>query len=137
MRQLSLIVGGHFRPPAKQVLARLPAGTLLMLEEDNNNLYDAAAVKVLVDPAVIPESQFGELEPELNEAGVTLEQLMSGGPLQLGFIPAQEGKPLAKARMAEPELLGNMQVRELMPCKASISFAVDGSPRVILEETEQ
>lgn len=130
----TLIVGAHFRPPAKQVLGHIVAGTELSLQEDNENAYDAAAVRVMFDPANIPDSEFSQLEIELLEAGVTLEQLMSGGPIHLGFVPAQNGKPLAKARQLDPDILGNQQVRELMMsgCNCSLDFALDGSPKLTI-----
>lgn len=132
----TLIVGAHFRPPAKQVLAHLVSETELMLVEDNENAYDAAAVRVMFDPGLIPESEYTSLESELLEAGVTLEQLMSGGPIQLGFVPAQDGKPLRTARTTEPNLLGNQQVRELIgdgEFAAWLDFAPDGSPRLSID----
>lgn len=131
----TLIVGAHFRPPAKQVLAHAPAVAELFFQEDNQNAYDAAAVRCIFDPKHIPESEFLALESELLEAGVTLEQLMSGGPIHLGYVPAQDGKPLAKARQDSPGLLGNQQVREIMagqPHTVSLGFASDGSPRAII-----
>lgn len=129
----TLIVGAHFRPPAKQVLAVLPQGAKLELEEQNDNLYDAAAVRVLVGLGEIPQEQMAGLAAELPNAGMTLEQLMSTGPVFLGFLPAQDGKPLAKARVTEPGLLGNREVRELMPVAASLGFAPDGTVRIYLE----
>ncbi len=130
----TLIVGAHFRPPAKQLLAALAGGCQLTLLEDNENAYDAAAVKVMLDPQDIPEVAQAELEGTLPDAGLTLAQLMSTGPIQLGFVPAQAGKPLAKARQTDPELLGNLQVRELMPdVAATLGFAIDGSPLLLLE----
>ena len=90
-KHTTLLVGAHFRPPAKQVLAHLAAGTPLSLAEDNDNEYDPAAVRVYVNTEAIPEGEHPALEGELLEAGVTLEQLMSTGPVFLGFIPAQDG----------------------------------------------
>lgn len=134
-RYNTLIVGAHFRPPAKQVLAHIMSGTELSLLEDNENAYDAAAVRVMFDPGLIPELEYPSLESELLEAGVSLEQLMSGGPIHLGFVPAQDGKPLAKARQTEPAILGNQQVREIMmggDYKCSLDFAADGSPKLLI-----
>lgn len=136
----TLIVGSHFRPPAKQVLAHLSSGTELLLAEDNENAYDAAAVRVNFDPKHIPETEYPTLEGELLEAGITLEQLLSAGPIQLGFVPAQDGKPLMKIRVTEPGCLGNVQVREIMgngqgpasPYQALLDFAADGSPRLAI-----
>lgn len=135
----TLIVGSHFRPPAKQLLAVLAAGHSLRLEEDNENAYDAAAVRVMLDLTdaggmpLLGEAQLKILEAELPGAGMTVEQLVSAGPIQLGFVPAQDGKPLAKARLAEPELVGNLQVRELPWTHTTLGFALDGSPRLQIE----
>lgn len=146
----TLIVGAHFRPPAKQCLAHLASGAELTLEEENDNAYDPAAVRVMLDPTQIPETEFLMLEGELLEAGVTLEQLMSGGPIKIGFVPAQDGKPLAKARLSDPTILGNQQVREIMmgarqdlnlgedadhagvPYTCRLDFAADGSPKMLI-----
>lgn len=146
----TLIVGAHFRPPAKQLLAVLAQGQPLRLEEDNENAYDASAVRVMLDLAGeggaprLTEVQLAMLEQELPNVGLTLEQLMSTGPVQLGYLPAQDGKPLAKIRLTEPDILGNQQVREIMLTdadggpgyKALLGFAVDGSPRLLLEVEE-
>lgn len=138
----TLLVGAHFRPPAKQVLAHLPVGTQLTLEPEPDNPYDPLAIKVFVDPALIPESQFSALDKELLETGNTIEQIMSGGPIWLGYVPAAEGKPLAKARAnGELDLIGNDKVREIgalgeSEYAATLAFGPDGSPRMILETRE-
>lgn len=141
----TLIVGAHFRPPAKQVLQFLPAGAELQFEEENDNPYDAAAVKVFADPGQIPDEVHGLLDEELANCGMTLEMLMSAGPVFLGYVPSQGGKPLQKARQSEPGLLGNEQVRELFLSEDGIclmgsknaprvvlGFAPDGSPRALI-----
>lgn len=132
----TLIVGAHFRPPAKQVLAHLVSETELTLVEDNDNPYDAAAVRVMFDPILIPDTEYPALESELLEAGITLEQLMSGGSIHMGFVPAQDGKPLAKARQSDPTILGNQQVREIMMgdqgYRCYLDFAADGSPKLTI-----
>lgn len=134
---VTLIVGAHFRPPAKQLLNYLPMGAALTLLPDDSNEYDALAVKVQVDPNLVPASQWPALDAELLETGNTIEQVLSAGPVQLGFIPAQGGKPLEKARALEPHLAGNAQVRELLGLEQSgqgslavqLAFGPDGSPR--------
>lgn len=134
--QTTLIVGAHFRPPAKQLLGHLPTGAKLQLLPQDDNPYDPAAVQVLVDPLQVPSERWEQLDQELLETGNTVEQIMSAGPVQLGFVPAQGGKPLEKARAIRPDLLGNEQVRELLgheqsgqiALSASLTFAIDGSP---------
>lgn len=136
----TLIVGAHFRPPAKQLLAVLPPGHPLRLEEDNENAYDPAAVRVMLyltdgnGMPLISEQVMAALAAELPNCGLTLEMLMSGGPVQLGFVPAQEGKPLARARVSNPEYLGNQQIRELMPdCQCTLGLTVDGGVNLVIE----
>ena len=129
----SLLVGAWARPPAKQVLAVLPAGAQLTLQAEPENPYDANAVRVMVSPEVIPESQYTALDEALLTVGHTLEMLMSSGPLQLGYLPAQAGKPLAKARQQEPGLAGNQDVFEAVlagKAFATLAFGLDGTPRV-------
>lgn len=131
----SLLVGSHFRPPAKMILAHLPAGCELILEPEDGNPYDEEAVKVLVEEKLIPESQYPALDEELPAMGYTLEQVMSGGTVWLGYLPASGGKPLLKAQQTEPGLVGNHEFREEMldsSHRASLGFAGDGSPRVVL-----
>lgn len=140
----TLIVGAHFRPPAKQILAIIPGGARVTLEEDNENAYDSSAVKVFLPLDQIPDSQMAGLAEELPNSGLTLEQLMSSGPVWLGYLPATEGKPLAKAKLTEPELIGNQQVREIMGQGQSdpqgysccLGFGTDGSPRLEITTTE-
>lgn len=134
--QLTLIcplVGAHFRPPAKQILAHLPAGAGLILEPEPENPFDPQAVKVSVPVTAIPESEFPALAQELPEAGLTLEQLMSGGTVWLGYIAKSSGKPLTQAQQSEPSLVGNAEVAEVTaqrgPGSARLAFGPDGSPR--------
>lgn len=141
-RVIAPLVGDHFHPPASLVLKHLPTGSRLQLEPDPGNPYDEFAVKVLVDPGEIPESQFGALgnfEFGLPSMGLTLEQLQSSGPIWLGHLAASGGKPLAKALAAEPGLVGNREVLDLMKDpdhRAELAFAPDGKPRVVVSIPE-
>lgn len=131
----TLLVGDHFRPPAKLVLAHLPAGAKLGLEPEDNNPYDDEAVRVMLDPGQIPESQFPALEEGLPEMGCTLEQLMSGGPLHLGYVPKSGGKPLVTAQGSDPGLIGNHEVREILLSashQATLSFDPAGKAQIQL-----
>lgn len=134
----TLLVGDHFRPPAKLVLAHLPSGTRLRLELEDGNPYDQDAIRVLVETRLIPESQFGALETALPDMGYTLEQVLSGGTVWLGYIPASRGKPLATAQRVEPDLVGNHEFREEMlgEYSATLAFAQDGKARVLLTVQE-
>lgn len=140
MKQItSLLVGDHFVPPAKLLLQHLASGCGLILEPDDANPYDEEAVVVSVDCQLIPDSQFPALEEALPAMGFTLEQIMSGGTVRLGHVASSAGKPLAKARQQEPELVGNHQFREGMldsGHRASLAFGPDGKARVVLEYGE-
>jgi hypothetical protein len=129
-----LLVGEHFRPPAKLILANLPAKTELRLELENDNPYDAHAVRVLVLPSKIPESRFETLAAQLPEYGATLEQVLSSGPIWLGYVAASEGKPLKTAQVGDPSLVGNQEFRAALEAndeyKATLGFGLDERARV-------
>lgn len=127
----SLLVGMHFRPPASTILAHLPAGAKLILEPEPENPYDADALKVLVDPREIPESQFSQLDEVLPASGATLEQIMSSGPIWLGYVAKSGGKPLAKAGLTS----GNREFVEGLcdpECETKLAFGPAGEALVKL-----
>ncbi len=138
---LCLITGQWFRPPAKQVLAVLSAGTALSLVAESDNPYDPQAVKVMFQPrGGISEAAFSQLDSELLNCGMTLEMLMSGGEIQLGYLAASGGKPLAKARAAGEVLTGNAEVFEAVlaqQASACLAFGPDGSPRALVTVQEE
>ena len=139
----TLLVGDHFRPPAKLLLAHLPSGCELGLEPEDSNPYDEEAVRVMLDPRLIPDSQYPALEDEtsgLPTMGFTLEQVMSTGPMQLGYIPKTGGKPLLTAQAGDPGLVGNHEVREALmhsDHKATLAFGPDGKARVLVTYSEE
>lgn len=137
MRYTSLLVGAHFRPPAKQILAHIPAGAGLSVEAEPDNPYDPGAIRVWIDPGFIPASQYPALETELPNGGTTLEAVLAGGPVWLGYVAGQSGKPLLKARAGgEPELIGNQQLAELgdwTRFQFQLGFGADGTPRLVVE----
>lgn len=90
----SLLVGMHFRPPAKTLLASLPAGTRLRLEAEPGNPYDENAIAVLLDSAELPESQHPTLEQALPANGSSLEEVLAQRWWHLGYVAASGGKPL-------------------------------------------
>lgn len=135
---ISLIVGMHFRPPAKQVLAVLPSGAELLLVPEPENPYDPSALKVQVWPGQVPEGVRADLSECLEGTGFALEELLAAEePFWLGYVAASGGKPLAKAGLIE----GNKEFLELMAGspkhKATLAFAPDGAPLVRLSEGEK
>ena len=132
MRTLqTLLVGSHFRPPAKQLLACAPSGIELTLVPEYDNPYDENAIKAMLDPSLIPESQFDTLRESLDGTGFELEELLDGEAVQVGYVAKSGGKPLAGTNFA-----GNVEFREVVDSQedyqATLGFAPDGKPMVIL-----
>lgn len=130
------LVGAHFRPPAKQVLAHLPAGAKLTLVPEPGNPYDPKAIKVLVlVGAEIPENQHQSLRSALAGTGTELEELLESEGLQLGFIADSDGKMCQKEGCA-----GNREVGEMAQgpegwdgLEVRLSFDSAGRPAVAVE----
>jgi hypothetical protein len=137
---VSLLVGARFRPPAELLLANLPAGAKLLLEPDEENPYDPAAVRVLVSPSQIPEGRHEDLRDALPGYGRDLEEVLAEDWLWLGFVAASGGKPLqiARERGEATGLVGNKEFGEAMlePFEAELTFSVAGSPLVILKPSQ-
>ena len=134
----SLLVGMHFRPPAKLLLAALPAGTQVELRAEPENPYDSNALAVWASPSQVPESQHEALRAEMPGSGFDWDELLaSNEPLQLGYVAASGGKPLAAAGLST----GNVEFLEALRTPgeaglgfARLSFGPDGSPRLTLVE---
>ena len=92
----SLIVGAHFRPPAKTLLTHLPARTGLVLEAEPENPWDASAIRVMLDPGAVPETQHAALQDLLPASGHDLDEILTGPPIHLGYLPASKNKDLLK-----------------------------------------
>lgn len=129
------LVGGHFRPPAKQVLSVLHSGCPLALVPEPENPYDPKAIKVMLDPADILVSQHEALAAALD--GVCdLDSVMLDGRLHVGYVADSTGKVCQKR--GEP---GNGQLAEVVngwngdgmeweDVAASLTFAPDGQAMV-------
>ena len=141
----TLLVGARFRPPAKQLLAVLPAGASLRLVPEPDNIYDAKAIQVMVRPSEVPESQWPALEEALAGTGVDFGDLMKLGPdgsaeVQLGYLPDSDGKIRQKEQVP-----GNGDVAAAvakMPhlawcfVKATLAFSPAGKPQVVISLPE-
>jgi hypothetical protein len=124
------LVGMFARPPASTVLASLPGGAKLILEAEPENKYDTKAIKVLVAPEQLPESQYARLEEALPGQGRTLAETLEGGDIWLGYIADSDGKICRQAGSK-----GNREVGELMldsSHQARLGFSPDGKPVVIV-----
>lgn len=138
---ISLLVGMHFRPPAKTLLASLPSGTPLRLQPEPENPYDPLAVAVFVSSAAFPDSQKPILESVLPNNGFTLEEVLAQSEWHLGYVGASDGKPLAKANASGGNFVGNAEFLPIVrqhniergQCNGLLGFAGDGSPMVIID----
>lgn len=138
----SILVGAFHRPPAKQVLECLPTGQPLLLIPEPENPYDGEALRVMVEPLAIPPELHDMLRAKLDGTGTELEDLlMQPDPLQLGFVAASGGRPLAKAREASPmPLVGNGEFNIASSAHpeatAKLAFSSDGKALVMLSWQE-
>ena len=85
---ISLLVGAHFRPPAKQLLTALPAGQSLLLIPEPDNPYDSNAVKVAVVPETI-DIDNAIINSALEGTGSVIEDFSPVEPLHLGYLPTK------------------------------------------------
>lgn len=92
---MSLLVGAHFRPPAKAIIESLPAGAELGLEPEPSNQYDEYAIKVMVRAEAVPASQQEELREKCFMMGADWDELLlSTEPLFLGYLISANNKKL-------------------------------------------
>lgn len=128
------LVGAHFRPPAKWIIAALPARTPLTLQHEPSNPYDEKAIMVLVEAAQVLRLS-GEARKFLisncQGAGVDLESFLAENEnVHLGYLPDSDGKDCVKNGLP-----GNREVAALRwPLVAVLGFEADGKPLVRVRE---
>ena len=120
----SLLVGAHFRPPAKLILEHLPSEAILILEPEPDNAYDPNAIQVLVMGTSFPNECHEFLENDLSGYGFALVDILdSDEPWHLGFI--------AKDFAAEQKSRG---FPEGVDVPGTFSVNAQGKARVRFEE---
>ena len=119
------IVGAHFRPPAKAILAVLPAGTELRVVQEPENPYDTRAIAVYCSGAAIPQVFHQELEVQAQGYGFDLATILASD-WHLGYIAAKAPKGY------EGKLAGELFDR-VSGAKAKLGFLPNGNPAVIVE----
>jgi hypothetical protein len=82
------LVGAHFRPPAKALLASLPAGHPLELRPEPQNPYDPNAVAVWLDTKTLPAEAREELVETLEGTGFDLESMDEQRDFHVGYMAA-------------------------------------------------
>jgi len=126
----TFLVGQHFVPPSKVVLKALPAGAEVELLDASDNPYDANAIRVKVAVSAFDQESLFALEFELLGMGSSVADLNEAGEIFLGHVAASGGKPMAKARGQDANLVGNVEIRQAMqefgaefPLRATAGFA--------------
>lgn len=138
------LVGAHFRPPAKALLACLPAGHPLLLRPEPTNEYDDNAVQVLLMrdslESLLADVDFSaELENQLAGQGFDLATIREADEWHLGYLPRA-----AKGNLALEEWNVGVQkaIHEALATSiadnrdetvdAQLSFDSTGKPAVII-----
>ncbi len=135
MKNLTLpLVGAHFRPPAKQILAHLPGGTPLILWPEPTNPYDHKAIKVLCQlQSTLPILQYPLLETALEGTGFDLMELLRSPDLiHLGYLPNSNGKLGAEGGNAEAAALAADNNLEVCDLQATLHFNLEDKPMVYI-----
>lgn len=135
-----VLVGAHFRPPAKLILECLPSGAPLSLIAEPDNPYDSNAIQVHVKLSSVPESQFPRLQSELSTMGWDfaddfLPKTRSGETLQIGFLASGNNKKAFKDRAecsANSVFLEAQALKPWSECKIVLAFGPDGQALVVL-----
>jgi len=112
------IVGAHYRPPAKAILAVLPGGTPLLLRAEPTNPYDSNAIMVLLDPRHIPEHCKEELATRCEGYGMDLDEVLAQSHIHVGYVPA----------------VNALAIRLPGDTPAALAFTMNGGPAVSFEE---
>ena len=118
------LVGAHFHPPAKALLAQLRTGTELTLRREPDNPYDSNAIGVWLnwaDVGPVSEDQLRDLASSLAGYGWSVDDI--DGPVQLGHIAAKTGEAASIAPLMDS---GESPT-------ATLGFNMNGQPIVRLE----
>lgn len=143
----TLLVGAHFRPPAKQLLAAVPPGLPLYFEPEWDNPYDSSAIKVKIRIDDVPKEFDDSISEALLGTGWEWHALRGFAPddegfiadsIFLGYVAKSGGKPLLKDGRGLP---GNQAFKDALGVPEQVwsgrpigrlSFGPNGEPQVIL-----
>ena len=118
------IVGAHFRPPAKAILAGITQGTKLFLRAEPTNPFDPNAIQVLLNPKNLNPDDEQNLNSELSGFGKDYSDLFTQSDWHLGYIRKEIAKVLRESGIIQPNQ--EYEVEFL------INFS--GKPMISLEE---
>jgi len=119
------LVGAHFRPPAKALLAALPADHPLILSPEPTNPYDPNAIAVFLSSKTVNQDILSELSDTLPPMGCDVETFLSQPLWHVGYMAkehaANHHQPIAHLMACELEACG-----EATPFPARLGFTGDG-----------
>ncbi len=103
------IVGSHYRPPAKALIAGISNGTKLFLRAEPQNAFDPNAIQILLHPSDIEESSYQTLNDELSGYGQDMDDINQQSEWHLGYIPKEIAKILRETNIVplDVEIEGN------------------------------
>lgn len=129
--QRSLIVGAHFRPPAKGLLSCLPAGSKLLARREASNAYDANALQVIWPTSGV-NSELGlgvmrdEVQKNVEGFGSSADEVFTAPEWHLGYVPRTEAALLAP----------KMDAMGLSELSGELTFAATGGAQIQFEVPE-
>lgn len=136
------LVGMHFRPPAKAIVAKAPMGLALRLVPDRANPYDENAVAVFTAAGALAGMTTAQLEAMGQEAtgmGYDSSGLIEGmdgkgeGVWQLGFLAAKMPKGYPEGTRLNAELAGRIAPEGIA---ARLGFDAQGRAEVQVAEED-
>lgn len=131
----SQLVGMHFRPPAKAVLAHLASGCQLSMFRETDNPYDEYAIQVRVEPSAVPESQCDDLANECASMGKDWTGIVAEGqPVHLGYLISAGNKKLGAWT---PNTTIWDLINENRVVATTLGFDEQGVAFVLVEASEQ
>ena len=116
----SLLVGAHFRPPAKSLLTFLASGQILRLEPEPENPYDENAIKVILDTQDLDFTKlnYDSANEALASQGFTLDDILAEPSWHLGYVARDGNKDLVKVSAATGlTLVGNSAFSQVTEAK--------------------
>lgn len=119
------LVGMHFRPPAKALLAALPSDHPLELVPEPENPYDQNAIAVYLRSATVSQQALAELGETLPPMGCDVESFLAQPLWHIGYMAkehaARHHVPLANLIGSEFQAFGDST-----PFVARLGFSMDG-----------
>ena len=128
-KHTALIVGMHFRPPAKALLQILPSKAKLYLVPEGAfgtepNPYDPNAISVWVESNQIPPSQHTTLDSLVAGNGLSTEEILKQSAWQLGYIPKEI------AAQVRQEVIASCETWKATSILGELGFSLEAKPQV-------